>query len=279
MTIREWIQSAQARLLGVGIEAPALEAQLLAAHVLLVDRTWLFAHAEEDFPELAGEGLLQRRLAHEPLSYLLGWREFFGRRFLVGSGVLIPRQDTETLVESVLAHCSQSRSDELSILDLCTGSGCIGETLKLELPAAKVVCSDLSDAALRWASLNAEHLNVDVEIVKSDGFQELGDRKFDIIVSNPPYIGVHESLPEEVREFEPSLALFAGDSGLAFYQRIADEARGCISPWGRHFLEEGHTQAARVTELLKSFDWRPVQTVPDLAGIARVVVMEAGEWS
>src|ERR1044072_4019884 len=184
------MRHARERLEAAGIESPALEAQLLAGHVLLVDRTYVLTHPEEEFPELAGETLLQRREGQEPLAYILGEREFFGRRFRVGPGVLIPRQETETLVEAAM-----EQSDVQSVLDVGTGSGCIAITLKLERPEWEVTAVDISERALDIASDNAKLLGADVRYLLSDGFASLLGESFDLIVTNPPYVGLHEALP------------------------------------------------------------------------------------
>ncbi len=341
MTIREWMNSAKLRLHNSGVEAAALESQLLAAHVLLVERPWLLAHPEEPFPELAGESLLIRRLTHEPLAYILGWREFYSRRFKVGPGVLIPRQETEHLVEAALQwvktqpdsdqpkrsnskrptpwppvggnlregtpqnphlsppwersvrepatepgegekaierkspqndRCRPKSAPNLKVLDLGTGSGCIAITLKLESPNLQVFASDISKRAIEIASQNATDLASEVNFVVSDGLASLRDQTFDAIVSNPPYIANNEPLAEEVSGFEPNQALFAGQTGLEFYEHLAKEAGARIRPQGRLFVEVGYRQAAQVAELFTRNGWKHIETQRDLSGIERVVI-------
>jgi len=250
-------------------DSSRLEAQLLAGHVLRVDRSWLLAHPEHEFNELAGETLLQRREGHEPLAYILGAREFYGRSFRVTPAVLIPRQDTETLIETALGVCG---SPELAVLDIGAGSGAIAITLKLERPGWIVTAVDISEDALEIAKDNADTLGADVRFLLSDGFEALGGERFDLIVSNPPYIGVTEELTTEVRDFEPGLAIFSGETGMEFYERLAREASNYLRADGQLMLEVGYRQAGKVKDLFEANGWRHLQTVKDLSGIERVVV-------
>ena len=154
MKTQEWLENAKSKLKSVGIESASMEAQLLACEVLQISRATLFAHPEREFLVDNGDSLLARRLNHEPLAYILGWREFYGRRFSVAPGVLIPRQDTEILVEAALDF-SRPSPKPMRILDLGTGSGCIGITLKLEDPASEVWAIDISGKALGIARLES----------------------------------------------------------------------------------------------------------------------------
>lgn len=269
MTLREWMGQASRRLEAVGIESHRLEAQLLAAHTLMVDRTWIVAHPEAEINELAAETLLERRVAREPLAYILGYREFFGRKFEVGPGVLIPRQDTEVLLEAALGIV-----DRGPVLDLGTGSGCLAVSLKLERPEVEVWASDISQVALEIAERNAQALRADVRFLKSDGFKSLPEFRFEVVVSNPPYIGDTEELMPEVRDHEPKSALFSGPSGLEFYERLAKEAAGFLVSGGKLALEVGQGQAQLVAELLTGQGWSVNRVVADLGGIDRVVVAE-----
>ena len=272
MTVQEWIQTAKLRLAEQGVESAGLEAQLLAAHVLLVPRTWLLAHPEEPFPDLAGESVLMRRLAHEPLAYILGTREFYGRPFRVGPGVLIPRQETEILVETALARIALLAEKNVKVLDLGTGSGCIAITLKLENPSLQIVASDISPQALAIAQENAEALGADVAFALSDAFTTFKAGTFDVIVTNPPYIGNKEPLAPELTDFEPHGALFAGPTGLEFYQRLAKDASLYLVPNGLILMEVGYQQAEPVNQLFQNAGWLPQGAVPDLSGVPRVVV-------
>lgn len=268
MRLDEWLRHAEARLVDVS-DSPRLEAQLLAGHVLRLNRSWMLAHPEHEMNELAGETLLQRRERHEPLAYILGKREFFGRDFRVTPAVLIPRQDTEILVETALALSLPAAA----VLDIGVGSGAIAITLKLERPAWAVTGVDISEAALEVARDNAADLGADVRFVLSDGFEALLGESFDLIVTNPPYIGREEKLAKEVGEFEPALALFADEKGLAFYRRLALEAARYLNDGGQLMMEVGYRQADLVRELFEREGWTHLETVKDLSGIERVVVV------
>ena len=283
MRLDEWLRAATTRLDLAGVDSPRLEAQVLAAHVLRVDRSWLLAHPDHEFNDLAGEGLLQRREGGEPLAYLTGYREFYGRTFGVDPSVLIPRQETEELVEEALDRglAIVDRGDDSSdpkseirnpkCLDLGTGSGILAITLKLERPAWDVTAVDVSPEALATASANARHLGAGVRLVLSDGFSALLGESFDLIVSNPPYIGDAEELPRDVREYEPATALFSGPTGLEFYARLANEAANHLEDGGLLLLEVGHRQAGEVVALFEGAGWRHETTRRDLSGVERVV--------
>lgn len=267
MRLDEWLRNATTRLDLAGIDSPRLEAQVIAAHVLRVDRSWLLAHPDHDFPDLAGEALLQRREAREPLAYLTGYREFRGREFGVDPSVLIPRHETEELVEAAL----EADPEVSRVLDLGTGSGILAVTLKLQRPRWDVTAVDVSPEALTTASANARFHKAEVRFVLSDGFTALLGESFDLIVSNPPYIGDDEELPPEVRGHEPHAALFSGPTGLEFYARLANEAPAHLEDGGLLLLEVGHRQAAEVRALFEGAGWRHDTTRRDLSGVERVV--------
>lgn len=275
MRLDEWLRTATTRLDLAGIDSPRLEAQVLAAHVLRVDRSWLLAHPDHEFPDLAGEALLQRREAREPLAYLTGYREFRGREFGVDPSVLIPRHETEELIEAALEWgVDENRQSEIvnrKCLDLGTGSGIIAVTLKLERPAWEVTAVDVSPEALATASANARFHGAAVRFLLSDAFSALLGESFDLIVSNPPYIGDEEELPPEVREHEPSTALFSGPTGLEFYARLANEAPNHMEDGGLLLLEVGHRQAQEVIALFEGAGWNHETTRRDLSGVERVV--------
>ena len=171
MTVRDWLSGAAEKLELAGIESARMEAQILLAHELGVDRAWLVAHGQDEVSAI-DDARLSRRIAGEPLAYIIGRREFFGRDFVVRPGVLIPRQETETLVEHAMEQLSAA---EPAILDLCTGSGCIGITIKLGRPPARVTISDISTEALEIAKENARKLGADVACCRSDLFNNLID--------------------------------------------------------------------------------------------------------
>jgi len=247
-----------------------MEAQVLAAHILRVDRSWLFAHPEHEFNDLAGEHLLVRRLNQEPLAYLTGKREFFGRRYRVSPAVLIPRHETEILVEETL----QEASSGSKILDIGTGSGCIAITCKLENPALEVWATDISGPAIEIARENAETLGAEIIFRLTDLFPTDSPATFDLIVSNPPYIGEDEPLNAGVLDHEPHLALFAEEEGYAIYRRLAHQAPAYLVPEGKILLEVGYQQADKVVALFEESGWSHVRTVKDLAGIPRCVILQ-----
>jgi release factor glutamine methyltransferase len=263
MQLNEWLTSASSRLSAAGVTAHKLEAQVLAGHVMLVDRTWVLTHPEHQVNELALEGLLQRRESGEPLAYILGYREFFSRRFRVDSNVLIPRQETECLVEAALAL----PGDNMRVLDIGTGSGCIAITLKLERPTWEVWATDISSSALQVARENAETLGADITFRHSDLLAQLEGEKFDLIVSNPPYIGRDEVIPNEVRDYEPDSALFADSHGLALYQKLSRQILDHLNSGGLLILEIGQDQGSSVQKLFYGST-----VLKDLSGNDRVVV-------
>jgi release factor glutamine methyltransferase len=266
VSVSQWLRLAESALDAAGFSSARLEAQLLAAHVLRVDRTWLFAHPEDPFPEHAGHHLLERRLSQEPMAYILGRREFYGRDFAVDRRVLIPRQETETLVEAALGL-----QDPVKVLDIGVGSGAIAVTLALERPGWMVTGVDVSSEALEVARQNALTLGADVRLIRSDLFSELANETFDLIVSNPPYIGRDEVLPAEVSWFEPHGALYAPEKGLAVYRRLAVESAAHLCASGSILMEVGYRQSADVQRIFVEHGWREVGSIRDLSGAERVV--------
>ena len=274
MRLDAWISQAEARLAAGGIASSRMEAQVLAGHVLRVERPWLIAHPDHDFPELAGEPLLQRRLSSEPLAYILGWREFYGRRFAVRPGVLIPRQETETLVEAALELYGAKGS--ANVLDVGTGSGCLAATLKLEKPGWTVIAGDKSWEALDIATANFKDLGADVLPTLTDGTNAIVYQSLDLIVTNPPYVASDDELASEIRDWEPHDALFAGNHGLAFYEKLAIEASLVLKSSGLLLTELGAGQLERVTTIFEAGGWRTVKSWPDLSGIDRVLAIAPG---
>lgn len=266
MTVAEFLELAPRRLAPVS-GSPRLDAEMLAAHALRTERAVVLAHPEAELPDLAMEALLQRRERGEPLAYIVGWREFFGRRFEVRPGVLIPRQETETVVEACL-----KLEGVRTVLDVGTGSGCIAVTLALERPDWELWAADVSEAALEIARRNTEALGAAVRFRRSDLFEAFHGRRFDLIVSNPPYVARDEELPLEVRAYEPHEALYADEAGTAVYRRLAEEAPGHLEPGGRLVVELGCRSLARVRELLETRGWRVDAVLKDLAGVGRCLV-------
>ncbi|MFO0681323.1 MAG: peptide chain release factor N(5)-glutamine methyltransferase [Sandaracinus sp.] len=261
-----------------GIGSPRLDAELIVAEALGVDRVKLYLDLERPLSptELATiRGLVARRRKREPMAYLRGRREFYGREMIVSPAVLVPRPETETLVELALAAMPADR--ELRVLDLCTGSGCIGVTLLAERPLARAVLTDLSAEALEIARRNADkHVVAErARFALGDLFAalEAAEPAFDVITANPPYIAESEraALEPDVRDFEPGLALFAPDQGLAVVRRIArDAARGLV-PGGVLFVEIGMTQGAATAEIFRAAGLVDVRVHADLGGRDRVV--------
>lgn len=268
MRVDEWMRMASSRLAASGSQEFGTESQILAGHILLRDRAWVLAHPEAEIDELPGESLLTRRESGEPLAYILGYREFYGRRFAVRPGVLIPRQETEVLVETALAGLAKGGP----VLDIGVGSGAIAITLKLERPDTAVTGVDISPKALEIARENAENLGADVRFFESDLFQAVEGEKFDLVVSNPPYVAKGDVLPREVSDFEPAQALFADDDGLAIYKRLAGEGKHRCA---KMIVELGAGQAPAVRGLFEKEGWTMEKIVPDLAGIDRVAVFLA----
>jgi len=277
-TVRRMIAWMQADFERRGIEAARLEADLLLAHALGVKRIALFLDPERplDARELAAiRALVERRRAREPIAYILGQREFYGRAFKTTRDVLVPRPDTETLVDEARAFLRE-RAPEGRVLDLCTGSGAIAVTLAAECPGREVVASDVSAAALAVARENAASLGVEARTTFREGdlFAVLdADERFACVTVNPPYIAAAEieTLAADVRDFEPRLALDAGADALSFYRRIAREVGARLVTGGAVFLEVGIGQAVEVAALLADAGLAEVRTTRDLAGIERVV--------
>lgn len=269
------IDDASARIsaaLGLEKREARLEARVLAAFAWDVAPAWLIAHDTDPLTEAQTaqfETLLTRRLSGEPVAHLTESREFYGRNFRVSPDVLIPRPDTELLVELALARMPAGQV--VKVLDLGTGSGCIAITLALERPLAQVTAVDRSAAALAIARHNADILDARVEFLNSDWFAALTGRRFDLIVGNPPYVAAAD--PHLTRgdvRFEPLSALAAGPDGLEDLRQLAAEAGAHLQPGGTLLLEHGHDQADAVQVLLLSAGFRHVQSWPDLSGIRRV---------
>jgi len=251
-----------------------IEAQILLCRALGdVNRAWLIAHENDTAAPAQASAfshLVTRRLAGEPIAYLLGEREFFGLIFKVTSNVLIPRPDTETLVETALAHIPPHTP--CRVLDMGVGSGAIAITLAKHRPLAKVLGIDRSDAALGVAENNARMLGIgNVEFRTSHWFGELENEKFDVIASNPPYIAAQDPhLSQGDLRFEPVSALAAGEDGLDDLREIVAGAPTHLTEGGWVMLEHGYDQAKKVAQLLRDAGFENVASVSDLGGVFRV---------
>lgn len=252
-----------------------LEAQLLLQHVLNVNRAWLIAHENDALQanqHAAFEALLNRRLNGEPIAYILGGRAFYGLDLLVTPDTLIPRPDTETLVEAALAQIPIAAHP--SILDLGTGSGAIALAIAKNRPQASVIAVDASKAALAVAKKNAQNLSIDnVEFVLSNWFQHLNNQPFDVILSNPPYIEENDAhLSQGDLRFEPISALSSGEDGLNDIRQIIENSLVHLLPQGWLMLEHGFNQAEKVTDLMANTGFVSIETIKDFGGNNRVTI-------
>ncbi len=281
LQLRDALREGAAHLTAAAVPSAQFATELLVMHTAKCDRAWLYAHPEQ---ALSADqcaqffALIERRAAGAPTQYLTGKQEFWGLDFEVKPGVLIPRPETEHVVEVALERLGAARHGKpLRVADIGTGSGCIAVALAKELPAAKFYATDISGAALEVARRNAARLGVANRIVivecnLLDGIAE--PSQFDLIVSNPPYVGTHEreTLPREVRDHEPQEALFAGEDGLALYPPLIAQAAARLAPGGLLVLELGIHQFEAVGDLLDAArGWTRVSAKQDLAGIVRVI--------
>jgi release factor glutamine methyltransferase len=280
VTLHEAFAGAAGMLRRAGIETPELDARLLLCHAAALTQEAYVARGRETLcPEAAAllDQALARRIAREPVSRIIGTREFYGRAFLVGAETLDPRPDTETLIEAALAFAEArgGRDRPLSLLDLGTGSGCILLTLLAELPEARGLGTDLSQAALALAAENATRLGVGerASFLAADWLGAI-DRRFDLVLSNPPYLATAEIdiLADEVRLYDPRLALDGGADGLDAYRRIAAGAPSVMADQARLLFEIGPQQAEAVAEILELAGLTVEATEYDLAGRPRLVV-------
>lgn len=268
------------RLRTAGIQEAESDCFILFSEAFSLSRAAYFFKKAEEIPAADADrteryfSWLLRREQHEPVQYIIGNQAFFGLTFAVNEHVLIPRLDTEVLVEEILKQDSAGKS----VLDLCTGSGCILISLMKCGSFLRGVGTDISENALEVAAQNAAQNAVRVKLLAGDLFAALDgipeeERRFDVIVSNPPYIAEHEKgdLAEEVLLHEPSLALFADHNGLLFYERILAEAARYLAPHGKIYFEIGCSQGEAVKRLCEENGFAAVRIIKDLAGLDRVV--------
>ena len=249
------------------------DSRLIFEYIAGIDRVKLTLEGDRELEPGIEEKLkaaLDMRLTHMPVQYITGYQNFMGLEFMVSKDVLIPRMDTETLVEEVL----RLGLSNVRVLDICTGSGCILLSILKYVYGSSGVGVDISDGALRVAGANSEALGIDATFIKSDMFENIPkDERFDIVVSNPPYIrsDVIGTLMSEVKDYEPLLALDGSEDGLKFYRIIADEASEYLNNGGMLFLEIGYDQGAEVSALLSAAGFMDVEVIKDLSGLDRVV--------
>ena len=293
MDARTAFKTGIARLRDANVPSYTLAAELLLLHVGGRDRTWLYAHPEDEItPEQESRffSLIQRRAAGEPTQYLTGKQEFWGLEFEVTPDVLIPRPETEHVIEVALdrlalreirAGRKQTLSGEgLRIADIGTGSGCIAIALAKDLPDARLLATDISPAALEVARRNATRHNFAdrIEFLRANLLESVSaaDGHFDLIASNPPYIGRREgpTLQREVREHEPEVALYGGEDGYELYAALVSQCAAHLVPGGIVVLELGHDSLPAVQPLFDTPEWTRVGVTNDLAGIPRVIAAE-----
>ncbi len=276
MNRREWVLYGQKELEEAQIENASGDAWYLFSECFHISREdYLFGMTDEINDKEAEERykeLIQKRKEHVPLQYILGTQEFMGYTFKVTSDVLIPRADTETVLEEVLDQLKQSKKPD-TILDICTGSGCIAISLALILNPEVCIGTDISEKALKIAKANGENLAPMVKFIQSDLFENVTGSYDLIIVSNPPYIASAEveKLMPEVRDHEPRMALDGTEDGLHFYRRIIEEAGKHLVSSGMLFFEIGYDQGEAVKNLMEAQDFACVEIKKDLAGLDRLV--------
>jgi release factor glutamine methyltransferase len=284
-TISQAISEAAHILQTAAVPDERLTASALLCHLLSLDRTQLFIKSDELLSEEQYQAfltLVERRAAGEPLQYIIGHQEFYGLDFKVTPDVLIPRPETEFLVEQVIKFSkSIHQAAEIMIADIGTGSGCIAVTLAKHIEKARVFATDISPAALAVAKENAERNGVTerIEFLAGDVFAPFAGRgleaSFDFIASNPPYVGLQDAgtLQREVRDWEPHTALFAGEDGLLFYQRLLNDGKKFVKRGGYLVCEIGFTQLDAISRMIDANDWQLSEVTNDLQGIPRTLTI------
>ncbi len=270
MTVQSALRQGSKLLEQAAVPSARLTAEMLLCQALGCERSWLYAHPEEELSETAWihyGRYLHERMQGKPTQYITGRQEFYGREFRVSPAVLIPRPETEHVVETALRVAGRAQT----AVDVGCGSGAIAVTLKLET-GAEVWATDISAAALEVAAQNARRLGAAVRFVQCDLTTALANASMDLVVSNPPYVATAEApgLQREVRAHEPAVALFAGDSGLEVYERLIADAPRVLRPGGRLVVELGYRSLEPVRALLGA-RWQDVEVVRDLAGLPRVL--------
>lgn len=258
MTIREWITAASRQLHKVAIDTNRLDAEIILAHTLMKPRTYLHAHSEDDISvELVdiADARLQLRLEHVPIAYIIGHKEFYGRRFHVNPSVLIPRPESETIISLLKKHLG---SEPQSLLDIGTGSGCLGITAKLEFPNLDVTLCDISESALITAAENADSLHVELKILHSDLLSSIHNT-FDCIIANLPYVDKSWQRSPET-DFEPGLALFANDDGLDLINHLLQQAPSSLNQYGLIMLEADPCQHHQISAVADSFGFKRIDS-------------------
>ena len=277
-TIDELLREAKGLLKDKGIKTWALDSELLLSHLFSFSRVQLYTHSKEEVEEAIQEkyrDLILERIKGMPVQYLTNTKEFMSLPFYVDQNVLIPRNDTEVLVEKALELIDEKES---MILDMCTGSGCIAISIAYYKKKSKVLGLDLSAPAMKVAQYNTRLNGVDdrVYFIQSNLFESLQEdylSKFDMIISNPPYIPTEDisRLEVEVKAYEPFMALDGGKDGLDFYRKIIEKSKAYLKDKGILIFEIGYNQGKAVTEIFKSHGFSDISIKKDLAGLDRVV--------
>lgn len=257
------------------IDEPILKMRLLISSVLNKNKEYIITHSEEEIDILKVEEIynkMKKLEEHIPIQYITNKQEFMKLKFFVNESVLIPRSDTEILVEEIIENY---KNKEVKILDLCTGSGCIAISLKKYIENSKIYAVDISKEALKVAKQNAINNGVDIKFIESDIFKNINEEKFDIIVSNPPYIKteVINKLDKEVKK-EPFIALDGGEDGLYFYKKIIEEGYKFLNENGKIFFEIGYDQKDEIINIIKNDErYKIIKTKKDLGNNDRVIVI------
>jgi release factor glutamine methyltransferase len=284
-TIAQAINQAANRLRENGVSDERRNATLLLGQALGVDRTYLITHANDDVDETFYQTfsrMIERRAAGEPMQYITGRQEFYGLDFKVTPDVLIPRPETEFLIEQVIKYAPADDSTSQALMvDAGTGSGCIAVTLALHIKNAQVLATDISNAALQVALENAERLGAkdNIEFLQGDLLAPLAGRglesRIDFLVSNPPYVAMRDAptLQREVKDWEPHGALFADQEGLQFYRRLLNEGLQYVRRAGFFICEIGYTQLEAIQQMIDPKLWRLEDVTNDLQGIPRILTI------
>jgi release factor glutamine methyltransferase len=279
MQLKKAVDSAYQLFIANDVPSPRLNAELLIMFVLGRERAYLYAHPERELTpdeQTRYDEVIRERARGCPTQYITGHQEFWGLDLLVSPAVLIPRPETEHVVETVLELAKEypfAGPGRLRMVDVGTGSGCIALALASELPHAEIQACDISDEALEIARINAARLALGGKVLfrKSDLLTVYDGEEFDFVISNPPYVGEADAdkVQKQVREFEPRIAVFSGGEGLDIYRRLIPQVRTALRPGGWFVAEMGYSEEANVRDLLAG--WADIQVTPDLQGIPRVI--------
>lgn len=277
MKISDKLKEISETLRSTTTDDPVREAEILIMEALNIDRVKLYTESIELSDNISNkiDDMVKRRLKGEPIQYIIGYVNFYGLRINVGKGVLIPRPETELLVEETIKLLRSQKPEVRSILDLCTGSGCIAIALAKHFPDADVYGVDKLEAAIEYAISNAKENNVkNVHFIKGDLFEPVKNKKFDCIISNPPYIKRSDiqNLQREIRDYEPLDALNGGEDGLDFYRRILKESREFLKEDGLVILEIGAGQDISVMEIAIKNGFKNIRFIKDFSKINRIFI-------